>query len=423
MISSGLGLHISGHFLQGSFLHDLATLDKCYLPPKSSIVSFSSKLPNTTKSIFSVMSALANEHNAINLSQGFPNFEPPKGLINLIQKHLESGHNQYAPSSGLPALRNVLANKINQAYLQDVNGNEEITITAGATQAIYTAISMLISPGDEAILIEPAYDSYAPAIEINEGRVVTYQLKAPSFKIDWGSLKGLVTDRTRLIILNTPHNPTGTVLRREDWLALGEIVKQGDIYIISDEVYEHLTYDGFIHDSILNYPKLFKRAVATYSFGKTFHSTGWRIGYCVAPANLMHEFRKLHQFTVFSMHTPTQYALAEFMEDPESYLSLPAFYQQKRDYLQKALVGTGLKPLSCEGTYFQLYDYSAIKDLPDVEFAHWLTKEIGLATIPISPFYSKIPDQQRLVRLCFAKTEEVLDKAGEVLRKGLTASA
>lgn len=379
------------------------------------MVQISSKLPHTGATIFTVMSALANEHGAINLSQGFPNFDPPQRLFDLVHEHMCAGHNQYAPMAGLPQLRARLAAKVKDLLGVDVSAEHEITITAGATQAIFTAITALIRPGDEVILLEPAYDSYRPSVEVNGGVAVAYELSAPDFKPDWAAIGRLITARTRLIVVNTPLNPAGYVFSEADWAALEHLVAGTSIFVLSDEVYEHLVYDGRPHLSILRYPRLYERCFATYSFGKTFHNTGWKIGYCIAPPALTTEFRKVHQFNVFSVNSPAQYALADYLEDPQVYLGLPAFYQAKRDFLLEQLRGSGLKPLPCAGAYFQSFDYSSISDMPDTEFARWLTTHIGVAAIPFSVFYTSGRDE-RLIRLCFAKTEETLAAAATRLR-------
>lgn len=379
-------------------------------------MKWESKLPKVGTTIFSVMSALANEHQAINLSQGFPNYSSPNRLIELVNHYMQQGANQYAPMAGVPKLREQIAQKVDQLYQYSIDANTEITVTAGATQALFTAITTFIHPGDEVILVEPAYDSYRPSIEVNGGIAIGYELTAPDFRIDWQKLGALVGPKTKMIILNTPHNPTGTILRAADMHALEQIVKGTDILILSDEVYEHLIFDGEAHQSMLRYPALRSRALVTFSFGKTFHNTGWKIGYCIAPAPLMAEFRKVHQFNVFSVNTPMQFALADFLEDPEEYLSLPAFYQQKRDFFANAIKGSALKALPSEGTYYQLYDYTAISNQSDVDFAKTLTTDHGVAVIPISVFYQSGRDE-KVVRICFAKTEDTLAQAAERLKK------
>lgn len=362
------------------------------------------------------MSALANKHQAINLSQGFPNFDCSPRLRKLVEHYLQNGYNQYAPMAGVPLLRERLAEKVSSLYDLSIDPNSEITITAGATQAIFTIISAFVKSGDEVILIEPAYDSYRPSVELNGGVPVIYELKAPDYKIDWTTFEQLISDKTRMIIFNTPHNPTGTILNESDLKALERLTENTDILLLSDEVYEHLVYDQATHQSVLRYPKLYERSLATYSFGKTFHSTGWKIGYCIAPEHLMKEFRKVHQFNVFSVNTPLQYAIADFLANPEEYLSLNNFYQQKRDFFLQAISGSRFRPITCEGTYFQLLDYSEISDEKDTAFAKRMTTEFGVASIPVSVFYSDHRDE-KVVRLCFAKTEEILAKAGELIQK------
>ena len=379
------------------------------------MISLQSKLPKVQTSIFTQMSALAQQQQAINLSQGFPNFEGDPLLQELVHKAMREGHNQYAPMAGLPALTERLAKKIESLYGRSLQPESEITITAGATQALFTAITSFVRAGEEVIIIEPAYDSYKPAIELCGAIAIPFALEAPDFRIDWQKLARYVSVRTRMIILNSPHNPTATVFAEADWLALERITHNTDILLLSDEVYEHLTYDGKGHESVLKHPSLFQRSIACFSFGKTFHNTGWKIGYCVAPAYLMKEFRKVHQFNVFSVNTPMQYALAEYLQAPEHYLQLPDFYQQKRDFFRQAMQGSAFKLLPCEGTYFQLLDYSALSQEKDVDFAIRLTKEHGIATIPVSVFYSQPPTMQ-LLRVCFAKTEETLRQAAEKLK-------
>ncbi len=380
------------------------------------VLNIQSKLPHTGTTIFTVMSALANEYGAINLSQGFPNFPSSTRLTELVAHYMREGYNQYAPMAGVPVLRMQLAAKIQQMYQIAVNPEEEITITAGATQGLFTAIAAFIKSGDEVIIIEPAYDSYAPSIQVMGAKVVPYQLSAPDYRIDWEAFAQLITSDTRMIIINTPHNPTGSILDKSDLQQLDQLTRDTEILVLSDEVYEHLVYDGEEHQSVLRFPELRKRSLAVYSFGKTFHNTGWKIGYCVAPPELMIEFRKVHQFNVFSVNTPVQYALAEFLTTPEEYLELSQFFQQKRDFFLSKMQGSSLKPLSCRGTYFHLFDYSAISDLPEHEFAVWMTKYVGVAAIPVAAFYGQQKSDQ-IIRLCFAKTEETLEKAAVLLQK------
>lgn len=380
------------------------------------MISLRSKLPGGDTTIFTVMSALAKKHNAINLGQGFPNFDTPQELRNLVSKYLQDAKNQYCPMAGLPALREVLAEKIYRSYQTKVAPDSEITIVAGATQALFTAIIAFVHPGDEVVLIEPAYDSYKPSIELAGGIAVPYELESPNFTIDWDAFRALITDKTRMIIINTPHNPIGKTLKQTDLLALQDITRGSDILVLSDEVYEHLIYDGQKHMSVLRFEELFQRSIAVYSFGKTFHATGWKIGYCVAPKYLMNEFRKVHQWNVFCVNSFEQYALAEYLENPEPYESLPNFYQAKRDFFAEAMIGSALIPQQSEGTFFQLFDYSNISDEPDTEFAKRMTIEYGVAAIPVSVFYSS-KKQNGVIRLCFAKTEDMLEEAGSRLKK------
>ena len=362
------------------------------------------------------MSRLAKECDAINLSQGFPNFDLHPELKRLAESAIEQGHNQYAPMSGLPALREILCQKMNAAYQCDLDSDRHITITSGATQAIYTAISAFVHSGDEVIIIEPAYDCYAPSVQVNGGIVVPYAMSAPAYRVDWAEVEKLISSKTSMIIVNNPNNPAGTNFTHEDLISLEGLAVKHDIIVLSDEVYEHLVYDGRKHYSALAYSELRKRSLSCFSFGKTFHATGWKIGYIVAPEELSKEFRKVHQFNVFCVNHPLQRALATFLQTPENYLQLPNFYQAKRDYFSAALSTTAFRPLSCEGTYFQLYDYSGISDLADVDFAKWLTREHGVASIPVSPFYLK-GSSARVVRFCFAKTEDTLEQAAERLSK------
>ncbi|RME11307.1 MAG: aminotransferase class I/II-fold pyridoxal phosphate-dependent enzyme [Bacteroidetes bacterium] len=380
------------------------------------MLNLHSKLPNTGTSIFSVMTALANEHGAINLSQGFPDFDCDQVLKSLVTKYMRKGLNQYAPMPGVRELREVIATKMQKSYGLELDPDTEITITAGATEALFSAITALVRPDDEVILIEPAYDSYRPAVEVNGGIAVTYELKAPDYKVDWKLLERLISWRTRLIVVNTPHNPTGKVFRQADWQQLQKIAEDRDILVLSDEAYEHLTFDGLAHQSMLRFPEVYKRGLAVFSFGKTIHATGWKMGCCIAPPQLSREFRKVHQYNVFSVNTPMQYALADFFADEENYIHLPAFFQEKRDFFLRQMEGVPLKPLKSEGTYFQLFDYSAFSDMPDLEFAKWLTTEVGVAAIPVSAFYASGRDE-KVVRFCFAKQEQTLKKAAEKLMK------
>jgi len=373
-----------------------------------------SKLPNVGTTIFTVMSALANKHGAINLSQGFPNYNPADRLQQLVTEHMRAGDNQYAPMPGLPLLRERIAVKMAALYGANIHPEHEVTVTSGGTQALFTAIAAFVHPGDEVILMEPCYDSYRPSVEVMGGVPVVYALEAPDFRVDWQKLGNLITPRTRMLIINTPNNPTGSLLRDADMLALEVLLKNTGIILLSDEVYEHLVFDGEQHASVLRYPGLYERSLCVYSFGKTYHNTGWKTGYCIAPPELTREFRKVHQFNVFSSVTPLQAAFADYLEDASQYLALPAFYQKKRDFFQKALAGSRFNVLPCDGTYFQLCDYSAISDESEMVFCERLTVEYGVAAIPVSPFYSD-GRNQKLLRFCFAKTEELLARAGEKL--------
>ena len=379
-------------------------------------MSIPSKLPNVGTTIFTVMSALAEAYGAVNLAQGFPDFSPSERLLDRVGYHLHHGRNQYAHMAGVPVLRERIREKILALYGAEYDATHEITVTAGATQALFTAITALVHPGDEVIIFEPAYDSYRPAIELVGGVVKTYELEAPHFKPDWDRFKRLISSRTKMVIVNTPHNPTGTTLREEDMQNLERLLRDTQILVLSDEVYEHLVYDGEAHQSVARFPGLRERSLAVFSFGKTFHCTGWKIGYCIAPAAVMAEFRKVHQFNVFCVNTPLQFALADFMEDPHAYLGVGLFYNQKRDLFLDVLEESHFRPLPCAGTYFQLCDYSTISREPDVVFAKRMTEEYGVAAIPVSVFYQSRKDEH-LVRLCFAKTEETLARAGELLKK------
>ena len=379
-------------------------------------LSISSKLPKSGTSIFSVMSALANEQNALNLSQGFPSFDCNTHLKELVNKYIQDKKNQYAPMPGILALREAIAKKTEELYSTKYNPETEITVTAGATQAIYTAISALINEGDEVIVFEPAYDCYVPAIELNGGKAVYAQLKFPNYKVDWDEVKKLVKRQTKMIIINTPNNPTGSIFTAADMAKLEKIVKNTDIIILSDEVYEHIIFDKFEHQSVARYPKLAERSVIVSSFGKTFHTTGWKIGYVVAPEKLMIEFRKVHQFLVFSVNTPIQYAYADFLQLKEEYLGLGKFYQEKRDYFLQQIKGSRFEPLPCSGTYFQLLKYNKISEEKDTEIAKKFTIENKIASIPVSVFYHK-PTDHNVLRFCFAKDNETLEKAGAILKK------
>jgi len=375
-----------------------------------------SKLPKVSTSIFSVMSKLALEYSAINLSQGFPDYPADQKLKDLVCKYIQADYNQYAPMPGVPSLLEQISLKIENSYGWKPNPLTEVTVTTGASQAICSAIGMIISHGDEAIVIEPAYDSYVPAIYMNGGKAVVYEMSAPDFKVDWMKLEALITPRTKLLIINNPHNPTGTIFTRDDMNAVERICEQHDLLLLSDEVYEHLVFGGASHESILKYPQLRKRGMAVFSFGKSLHATGWKTGYLIAPPELTAEFRKVHQFTVFCVNTPAQHAIAEYLSEQKDWSMLGLFFERKRELLLAGLESTPLKPLKCEGTYFQLYDYSAVSDLKEEEFAVWLTKNYGVATIPLAPFYRTGLDQ-KLVRICFAKKDETLYEGIRRLQK------
>lgn len=375
-----------------------------------------SKLPNTGTSIFAVMTQLAREHNAVNLSQGFPDFPVSAEMIDLVTKYMKSGFNQYAPMPGIPELRKAISKMFQENHGVTYDPNSEINIVAGATQGIFTAISAFIKPGDEAIIFEPAYDSYAPAIEVNGGLVKYSQMMAPDFRINWDEMKKMINHMTRLIVINSPHNPTGTVLHEDDLKQLEKITRGTDIVVLSDEVYEHLIFDGLQHESVCRYPELRERSLVVGSFGKTFHATGWKTGFVLAPEYLMKEFRKVHQFVVFAVNTPVQFAIAEYLQDSSHYRSLGNFYQQKRDFFTKTVKQSRFKLLPSYGTYFQLLDYSAISDETELDFGKRLIEEFGIAGVPVSSFYNK-PTENKTIRFCFAKEELTLTKAAEILCK------
>lgn len=375
-----------------------------------------SKLPHIGTSIFTVMSQLAVKHNAINLGQGFPDFPMSETLIDCVTEAMKAGGNQYAHTNGVPVLRERLAEKINALYGTTINAETEITVTPGGTYAIFSAFSTIIQPGDEVIIFEPSYDSYIPNITFNGGVVVPIALTYPNYSIPWDTLKAAITKKTKAILMNTPHNPTGMVMTKEDILQLQEIVVSNNLYLISDEVYEHLIYDDKKHESVIKYPALFARSFVCFSFGKTYHCTGWKLGYCVAPENLMKEYRKIHQFNAFSCDTPKQLGIAKHMVDKEAYLSLGNFYQSKRDYLRKLLASTPLKYIPSSGSYFESYSYAAISNESDKVFAEKLVKDYGVAVIPMSAFYHDATDN-KVIRLCFAKKESTLESAAACLQK------
>jgi methionine transaminase len=374
------------------------------------------KLANTSTSIFSIMSKMATDFNAINLSQGFPNFESDPKLIALVEKAMKEGYNQYAPMPGDLTLREQILSKIELLHSKKYNPKTEITITAGATQAIFTAVATCIQQGDEVIIFTPAYDCYAPSVELFGGKIIPIQLKPPSYTPDWDEVRAKVSPKTKMIIINSPHNPSGMLFTEDDMLQLQAIAEENNLLVISDEVYEHIVFDGRIHQSAAKFESLAKRTFITASFGKTFHNTGWKMGYCVAPETLMTAFRKVHQYVVFSVNTPMQKALATYLKDPKNYLELGSFYQQKRDLFIDLLKGSRFKILPSEGTYYQLLDFSNITTESDVSFAERVTKENGVATIPTSVFNSNKQDFRQL-RVCFAKTEETLRAAAVILKK------
>lgn len=374
------------------------------------------KLPGTPTSIFAVMSQLANEHKAINLSQGFPDFPVSEKLINLVHKYMKAGHNQYAPMPGVPELRKAIAKKQKEAFGVDYDWDTEVTVTAGATQAIFTAISTFIREGDQVIILEPAYDCYAPAVKLCGGTVRYVPLRHPGYSVDWDEVQRNITRDTRMIIVNSPHNPTGAVFNMDDMLSLQRIVKGTDLLVISDEVYEHLIYDGYAHESACQYPDLAKHSLVMGSFGKTFHATGWKTGYCLAPKELMHRFRMVHQFVVYASNTPVQKAIAEFLQDEKNYLGLPGFYQEKRDLFLDLISNSRFKAIPSRGTYFQLLDYSAISNEKEMDFARKLVTDHGIAAIPNASFYHR-PVEHKVLRFCFAKREETLKAAAEILCK------
>ena len=383
---------------------------------RQSTVAIDSKLPWVGTTIFTVMSRLAAECGAINLSQGFPDFQADPGLFEATFRAMRDGRNQYPPMTGMPELRTAIAGKVEALYGARYDAEQEITVTAGATQAIFTAIAAFVRTGDEVIVFEPVYDSYVPAIETVGGRAVYAQLKFPGYKPDWDQVRSLITARTRMIIINSPHNPTGSLLDAADLAALADLTRDTDIVVLSDEVYEHILFDGEQHESVARHAELAARSIIVSSFGKTYHITGWKIGYVLGAPDLMIEFRKVHQFNVFTVNTPCQIGIADYMADASRHLGLAAFYAQKRDFFRSQLAGSRFKLLPCRGTYFQLASYAAISDMPDREFAQWMTREVGVAVIPVSVFYQDGHDD-RVIRFCFAKQETTLAAAGEKLRR------
>jgi methionine aminotransferase len=375
------------------------------------------KLPKVGTTIFSVMSQLAVEHKAVNLGQGFPDFEPPEPLREAITRAMAEGRNQYAPGVGIAKLREQIALKTERLYGHRVSPDTEVTVTSGATEALFSAIAAVVRAGDEVIVFDPCYDSYEPAIELQGATAVHLPLTLPAFAIDWQRVRDAVTAKTRMILINSPHNPSGAVLSRADLDELADIVRSTSIVVLSDEVYEHIVFDGQEHQSVLRHEELAARSIVVSSFGKTYHCTGWKVGYAIAPKALTAEFRKVHQYLTFCTFNPAQWAFAEFLEStPEHYLDLPAFYQAKRDRFRDLLKPSRLTLLDVPGGYFQLVDYSAIRDVDDINFSEWLVREGGVAVIPLSPFYESAPDT-RLVRLCFAKNDATMEAAAELLCK------
>jgi len=375
-----------------------------------------SKLPNVGTTIFSVMSALSNKHNAINLSQGFPNFKSDQKLINLVNQAMNSGYNQYAPMPGNLELREAIAKKFDLLYKTSYHPETEITVTAGATQAIYTIISAFIKAEDEVIIFRPAYDCYEPAIEINGGKTISIQLHAPRYKVDWNDVQSKITSKTKMIIINTPQNPSGSIFSEADMLKLQELTKDTNIIVLSDEVYEHIIFEGEKHQSACLFSGLKSRSFITASFGKTFHNTGWKMGYCCAPKSLMEEFRKVHQFNVFSVNHPMQKGLADYLQEPNHFLDLSGFYQEKRDLFLSLIKDSRFNFKPAQGTYFQVLEYSEITKVHDVDFAKQLTIDYGLASIPLSVFNDNNKDD-KVLRFCFAKTDDTLKQAAEILNR------
>ena len=378
--------------------------------------TLTSRLPQVGTTIFTVMSALATQHGAVNLGQGFPDFDCDPALLDLVNGAMREGLNQYPPMTGVPPLRAAIAAKVEALYGHRYDPDTEVTITAGATQAILTAVLCCVHPGDEVIVLEPCYDSYAPNIELAGGVVVRVPLTPGTFRPDFAAIEAAITPRTRLIMVNSPHNPSATVWTGAEMQRLSDLLAPTDILLVSDEVYEHMVYDGVPHVSAASIPALAARCFVVSSFGKTYHVTGWKVGYVVAPAPLMAEFRKVHQFNVFTVNTPMQHGLARYMAEPRHYLELPAFYQHKRDLFRAGLADTRLRMLPSEGSYFQCVDYSQVSDLPEDKFCEWLTAEIGVAAIPLSAFYADGYEQQ-IARLCFAKRDETLQSALARLRR------
>ena len=398
-------------------------MNNCSNPSKFTFYFFTlsnlhihSKLPDVGTTIFTVMSSLASELNAINLGQGFPDFPMSDDLIALVNEAMKKGFNQYVPMQGYMPLRESIAEKISFLYNAVIDPAEQITITPGGTYAIYTALTTVLQPGDEVIIFEPAYDSYIPNVVVNNAKPILINLKFPEYRIDWEEVRKKITPRTRMIMLNSPHNPTGTVLREEDIQQLRSVVADTDILILADEVYEHLIFDNLQHQSIIRFPDLLQRSFVCFSFGKIYHCTGWKLGYCISTPTLMKEFRKVHQFNCFSCNSPTQVGLAKFLQNKTAYLALGKFMQEKRDYFQQLMSATKFNALPSYGSYFQVYDYSRISNESDTEFTLRITKEYGVASIPVSVFYKSGKDD-KVIRFCFAKKNETLENAVERLMK------
>ncbi len=379
-------------------------------------MQITSKLPNVGVTIFTKMSTMAHEFGAINLAQGFPDFAVDPKLVDRVHHYMQQGMNQYAPMPGVPILREAIASKTEHCYGWKPNVDTEITVTCGAIEAINSAVTALINPNDQVIIMDPAYDAYEPIINLQGAKAIGVPLRQPDYSIDWEGIKSQITSRTKMIMINTPHNPSGAIISASDLKALDAITTGTNIMVLSDEVYEHIVFDGEMHQSVLRSEALRKRSVVTSSFGKTFHATGWRMGYLIAPEGFMTEIRKVHQYNTFTIHTATQYAIADYLKKPAHYEDVAPMYQQKRDFFLKAMEGSRFKPVPSQGTYFQLMDYSAISDKGDVEFSEWMTKEIGVATIPMSVFYQDKQDN-KVLRFCFAKNEDTLAAAAEKLCK------
>ena len=374
-----------------------------------------SKLPDVGTTIFTVMSKMAQEYGAINLSQGYPDFEPDPLLLDRLMHHARSGKNQYPPMTGIPELRQAVSSKLKKHSSIDVDFDSEITITSGATEALFCAISATVRPGDKVIVFDPSYDSYGPAVTLAGGEMIHIPMTLPDYRIDWDVFHGHLDDSVRMVIITSPSNPSSSVLHAQDLDLLAESIRSYPCVVLSDEVYEHIIFDGVTHASVLTHPELRSRSFAVFSFGKTYHVTGWKIGYCIAPEEMTREFRKIHQFNVFTSPTPMQWALADFLEsNPQNYLELPNFYQAKRDHFRSLIARSRFELLPCDGTYFQLADYSQISDQNDVDFATWMTQEKKVAVIPLTPFYRQAPDS-RIVRFCFAKQDETLVEAAEII--------